>query len=177
MKKVIEDFFIAIFVGMIIMILSSCNYVKNDKSISQESSKDSFSFVLREKLKILGEISPISSGIYIIKFTEYHGKELVTISNLKCLNKNEQYSGYLLMDGNTIVIQDTSKFGSQYYDNTKLERKIPDNYWCSNYNFDSTFSLLYIKFDSVFYRYGASTNFLKLNIQINDSTENPDFLF
>lgn len=161
----------------IMVFLFGCNYGCEHKNPISQSNEKIIDPFIWDKIKKLESYSPLESNIFVIKFQNHFGKELVTFSNLKCLNKNEQYSGYLLMDGNTIIIQDTSKFGSQYYDNTKLERNIPDNYWCSNFNFDSTFSLLYIKFDSVFYRYGASTNFLKLNIQINDSTENPDFLF
>lgn len=163
-------FFVTVF-------LFGCNYGCEHKNANTQSNKEIIDPITLDKIKKLESYSPLESSMFVIKFQNHLGKELVTFSNLKCLNINEQYSGYLLIDGKTLVIQDTSKFGFQYYDNAKIKRNIPDNFWCSDYNFDSTFSLLYIKFDSVFYRYGASANFSKLNIQINDSTENPDFLF
>ncbi len=162
---------------VVIGLLCECFYGCQYKNTNNQSNIEIVDHFMYEKLKKLDSYSPLESRIFVVKFQNHFGEELVTFSNLKCLNLEEQYSGYLLLEGDTIIIQDTSKFGSNYYNSYELIRNIPDDIWCSEYVFDSTFSLLYLKIDTVFYRYGASLNFAKLNIQINDSTENPDFLF
>lgn len=162
---------------LIIALLFYSSSACKNSNIPSQTDIESIDPVLWEKIEKLERYSPLGSNIFIVGFKEDMNKKLITISNLNCLTREEHYSGYFLFENKRIIIQDHSNFGSIYYDNSKIQKRIPDNFLCSKYDADSTYTLIYIKIDSLLYRYGASANFLKLKIQINDSTENPNFLF